>query len=718
MDRYSLRKDISDFIRRIRLKEYFYEGDNVEGDFSNVPAFRNKSVWCPERGRELAIEAYAQAVEEEILSSIKNEGASYSNLSTSEREALKDLRSYNDIVIKEADKGSGVVVMDKDIYINEAFRQLGDCNVYRETPVDLTQQISKIVNDRIKKIFDDGYIDEKTLDYLLVNSNPRAGRFYLLPKIHKKGCPGRPVISGCGTSTERISEFVDSNIKYLVPGIPSYLRDTKHFLQMLGEVGTLPEGAILVTADVVGLYPHIPHEEGLRILREALTRSTVNLSVPADDLVDLARLVLTSNNLSFNGKHYLQIRGTAIGTKMAPSYANIFMGGLETKLFQQAPIQPVFWRRFIDDVFFIWTEGEESLKEFMGLMNSFHDTIKFTFDWSHSQVNFLDVNVMLNNGVISTDLFSKPTDKHQYLFHTSCHPNSCKKGIPFGQALRIRRICSTEDLFEKRAKEFCGYLIKRGYNAEYVNREIDRARRIPREDTLRDKQPVSNQRIPFVATFHPALPNVAKILHRLQPVLQSSRRCQEAIGEVPMVAFRRPKCLKDILVLSDLKTPGRVPDRGCRGCGDRRCKVCDFLIEGTGFKSRVTGRDFVINFKLDCNSDHVVYLLSCAKCEMQYIGSTINKFRTRFNNHKSRLNAHRRLSADGQLKDDIVYKHFNQSDHNGLDDVRVKLIDKCKGEQHLREREAQWAYRLRSIYPQGLNSDDFFCSRNPRRDVF
>ena len=75
LDRYNLRKDTNDFIRRIRLKEYFFNGDNVEGDFSNVPAFRNKSVWCPERGRELAIEAYAQAVEEEILSSIRNEGA-------------------------------------------------------------------------------------------------------------------------------------------------------------------------------------------------------------------------------------------------------------------------------------------------------------------------------------------------------------------------------------------------------------------------------------------------------------------------------------------------------------------------------------------------------------------------------------------------------------------------------------------------------------------
>lgn len=432
--------------------------------------------------------------------------------------------------------------------------------------------------------------------------------------------------------------------------------------------------------------------------------------------MDLARLVLTNNNLTFNGRHFLQVLGTAIGTKMAPSYANIFMGKLESDLFEQAPITPLFWRRFIDDIFFIWTEGEERLKEFMELMNSFHNTIKFTFSWSSEQVNFLDVSVLLNEGVISTDLYRKPTDKHQYLFHSSCHPNSCKKGIPYGQALRIRRICSTDALFDKRAEELCSYLVKRGYNREHVEGQIDRARRIPREQTLRDKQPACNKRIPFVVTFHPALPCISKILHRLHPVLQSSRRCQLALEQVPMVAFRRPKCLKDILVHSELKTPVTV--KGCGRCGDRRCRVCDFLDEGICFKSRVTGRDFVINFKLDCNSDHVVYLLSCAMCQMQYVGSTINKFRTRFNNHKSRINAHRGLSSENKLKDDVIYRHFNQADHHGLSDVRIRLIDKCSSEEYLRDREAQWAYRLRCIYPLGLNSDDFFCSRNPRRDLF
>lgn len=81
-----------------------------------------------------------------------------------------------------------------------------------------------------------------------MNNTPRAGRFYLLPKIHRRGCPGRPVVSGCGTSTERVFELVDVHIKPLVPEITYYIKNTKHFLQVLRDLGRLPEGAILVSA--------------------------------------------------------------------------------------------------------------------------------------------------------------------------------------------------------------------------------------------------------------------------------------------------------------------------------------------------------------------------------------------------------------------------------------------------------------------------------------
>jgi len=92
----------------------------------------------------------------------------------------------------------------------------------------------------------------------------------LLPKIHKKGCPGRPVISGCNTPAEKISEFVEHHLKPLVSSIPSFVKDTNDFLHKLRSRDTLPEGGILASLDVVGLYPHIPHAEGLEAIRHAL----------------------------------------------------------------------------------------------------------------------------------------------------------------------------------------------------------------------------------------------------------------------------------------------------------------------------------------------------------------------------------------------------------------------------------------------------------------
>ena len=77
-----------------------------------------------------------------------------------------------------------------------------------------------------------------------------------------------------------------------------------------------------------------------------------------------------------------------------------------------------------------------------------------------------------------------------------------------------------------------------------------------------------------------------------------------------------------------------------------------------------------------------------------YIGSTKTKLRTRFNNHKSRLIAHQRLTTSDRALDDPIYRNFNQQDHQGVEDVRIQLIDKTVDELALRDREAQWAYRL------------------------
>ena len=163
------------------------------------------------------------------------------------------------------------------------------------------------------------------------------------------------------------------------------------------------------------------------------------------------------------------------------------MDRLETQLISQAAIKPHTWWRYIDDIFIIWTEGEDSLKCFIDYLNNAHRTIKFTSKWSCSEIDFLDVRVINDSGKLETDVFIKPTDSHQYLHKTSCHPNACKKGIPFAQALRLRRICSKTSFFETRAGDLCTFLEERGYKKKYVEEQIDRARKTLRDEALAEK---------------------------------------------------------------------------------------------------------------------------------------------------------------------------------------------------------------------------------------
>ena len=126
-----------------------------------------------------------------------------------------------------------------------------------------------------------------------------------------------------------------------------------------------------------------------------------------------------------------------MGTPMAPSAANLFMGMLETRLLSESPV-PVaaeFWKRFIDDIFLLWLGTEEQLRVFENYINSFHDSIKFTVSSSDVQIPFLDVLVRVEDGFLVSDLYTKPTDSHAYLHGRSCHPPHVTKNIPYSQFL-------------------------------------------------------------------------------------------------------------------------------------------------------------------------------------------------------------------------------------------------------------------------------------------
>ena len=420
--------DIYDFARRMRLSEYFFdENSNTPTDNEHDTPFHNKSTWNPPNDRERALNTFLDAVKLDITTGKPK--TIHDNLTATERQAIHQLKQRQDIIIKPADKDSGTVVMDKTWYIDECNRQLTATKFYRLLNEDITADIQKRVTFYVDRMHNDKLINDKTRQYLK-KSDVKPGRFYILPKVHKPGNPGRPIVSSNSHPTERLSHFVEYHLQPLVHKLPSFVKDTNDFLNKLLTIGNLPANSLLVTLDVSSLYTNIPHNEGIKACDHFLCTSSHN-TIPTGTLCDLIRMILTMNNFSFNDNHYLQIHGTAMGTKMAPSYANLFLGYFEANALENAPFKPHTWLRYIYDIFMIWTEGLDNLKIFIDYLNNIHSTVKFTSSHSFTNIPFLDVSVSLtDDGSLSADLYTKPTDKHQHLLYSSCHPLHTKKPFP------------------------------------------------------------------------------------------------------------------------------------------------------------------------------------------------------------------------------------------------------------------------------------------------
>ncbi|OXA47181.1 hypothetical protein Fcan01_18000 [Folsomia candida] len=240
-------------------------------------------------------------------------------------QSINSLTSRNDIVIRKADKGGSVVVWSRDLYIAEALSQLSNSSFYCKLDHDPTpiyqKQVSKTVGDYV------GSGELPLIAQRLIEKSPRCSQFYLLPKIHKVGNPGRPIVSTVSCPTSLISAFVDSVLHPIIAQTPSYLKDTTDLLCFLKDF-SFPldphnNSTFLVTSDVTQLYTVIPHADGLTAAKFFFDSRPEN-DPPSHVLIRLLELVLTLNAFEFNSEFYSQTSGVAMGTKTLRKLADRF----------------------------------------------------------------------------------------------------------------------------------------------------------------------------------------------------------------------------------------------------------------------------------------------------------------------------------------------------------------------------------------------------------
>ena len=372
-------------------------------------------------------------------------------------------------------------------------------------------------------------------------------------------------------------------------------------------------------------------------------------------------------------------------------------GILRKKILETSLHKPLSWYRFIDDVDMKWTESDEELNSFITHANSIHPTIKFTHESSKTKISFLDTTTTFENGIISTDIHTKPTDKHQYLSPQSCHPTHCTKSIPYSQALRVKRICSSENTTKQRLGILRSNLKKRGYKNKVIKKGFERANQHQREELLQYKKKKVNNRVPFVLTFHPAFKNLSSIMREHWQSLQKHQTLSKIFPEPPVLAFRRPKSIKDRLVRADIKVKRDSP-RQSQSCGDKRCKTCDQMQCTETFTSKSTREVHKLACTTNCKTKNTVYLLECGICGFQYVGESVLQFNRRFNLHRSDLEHKQTLPLS---------RHLRSSNHRPEDFYRLKvtIIDHKPtwSDRERKNREHFWIRKLNTISPFGIN---------------
>ena len=509
--------------------------------------------------------------------------------------------------------------------------------------------------------------------------------------------------------------------------------DTGHFIQKLESLNNSYTGnlndVILATWDITAMFPSIDNTMGVQACRDALDSREVKF--PSTECITDALTLILNNNISyFNGRVYSQCSGTAMGPHHACSYGDISMDPIDHTINSNEKYNNFieFWARLRDDICAPWTGTVEDLLEFTEWINTLHPNITFKLEsYSKISVNYLDCTIYKKDNKLCTTLYTKPSDTYAYLIPSSGHPTHIFKNIPYGVAVRCKRICTEDSEFNKHAANLTKVLIERGYNGKFVESEFNRVRLMDRKclldksDSELDQERETGSRcFPLVADFNPKLPNVGQVLNRYKYILELEPGLKNVIkGENIFASFRKCKTIGDLLVNSRYPKLKKEHDiQGSINCG--KCLMCKlYLVATNEITSPHTNNTFRISQNIKCSDEYVIYFILDKTCNKGYVGRTENPMTRRWACHKS----HIKYNHDGCK----IAVHFNQFrnlhkfDTNNIDstlpdEINVTLIDKIIPEvwdspdtlfHKLCNKESYWQNQLCTLYNNGgLNVRD------------
>lgn len=331
--------------------------------------------------------------------------------------------SDHNIILSKADKGNCIVLLDKNLYIEkvENFLTLQDFSPIPNNPTiaffaSLKKTLS-ITNETLKFFNSD--------KSKLYSMNSQTPLLYGLPKIHKENCPIRPVVSYSNSPAYKLASWLNKIIVSYTKFSSKYaINNSFEFTDNLKDI-FIPNDSILVSFDVKNLFPSIPPDDCIELLRSLLFSES---DIPTYHILNLCVLVdtvLKQNFFQFNNKFYSQQSGLAMGSPLSPLLSEIFMSNLESKI-ETHPFfnKIIHFSRYVDDTFVIFNGTVDELHSLFSFLNSLNPSVVFTMELeSDGAIPFLDILVQRgNNHKLDFSIYHKPTTTDSVIPYHSNHP--------------------------------------------------------------------------------------------------------------------------------------------------------------------------------------------------------------------------------------------------------------------------------------------------------
>ena len=367
---------------------------------------------------------------------------------------LKELGNNKSIIVTKPDKGRGVVLVDKNVYLDKMQNLISDPTKFQliNDPINVfSLKIEDKINNFLRKLKKLSLLSDDVYKQLFV-SGSGPGILYGLPKVHKPNFsidfPFRPIFAAYNTAAYKLSKFL---VPILAPiTINEYTSENSYtFCKSLHSI-TNPANSYMASFDIENLFTNIPLKETIDICINKLfvESDTTILGLNKSFFKTLLEYCVLNSSFIFNSKLYKQIEGLGMGLPLGPTFANIFMCHYETKWLNDCPssFRPLFYKRYIDDTFLLFSD-ESHCVQFFDYLNSKHDNIKFTMECERAGcLSFLDVNITRDGNNFNTGVFRKNTFTGLGLSYFSYCNNVFKINSIKCLLHRAYNICSTYKL--------------------------------------------------------------------------------------------------------------------------------------------------------------------------------------------------------------------------------------------------------------------------------